>query len=398
MRKEEDMKKIILAMLLVLLVVMAVACGGETETTPAETTPAVTDGTTSGSEGEQNPPDPADTSSEAPESTEPPLYEEGINIMNGDPDYMAIEPWTFNSSFAVSFEDFHEALDFQWALVFRMMESVEGVYEQLISTIEDVEEGQDNFVINNQYKWVVEINKVDYPVQKFSVLNDTTSGWVRLGLGEEYEPAEGNNAYDIRLKIYDEETNELAFWAWMTNPELSGQEFKFNRPSADGKVADPNVNFDEVELFDSEHIIIISGPSGSVAESYPNLFDKDVRTKLCTDDVTTPVMFVINDTVTSFNLKSISIIGANDDDAYDSRIIKSFKLYGTNTEGEDAVWNLICDGKRDSVEAVNYQERNYELSKDSSYRFYKLEFVHDGTYQVGEIQLFAEKDSIILAK
>ena len=383
------MKKIILAMLLAALVLVTmVACGGET-TTAATTTEGNPTNTTVADTSEGTP----DTTTEGEETPEnPPLYEEGENILNGEGDFMAINPFTFNGMYPCAFENFHEALDFEWAVVINMTESVESVYEQLIGSDPTLEPGGDN-----QYKWVVEVNGTEYVVSKWSVQTGTTSGWVRMSLGANFEPAEGNNTYDIRLKIHDVDTNELIFWAWLTDPGICGGEFKFNRPSADGKVKDDSFNTSGFDLFDSDLITLVSGPEGSAAEGPANLFDKDIRTKLCTGNAD-PVIFTVSDNVVQFNLKAIGIIGANDDDAYDSRIIKSFKLYGANTNDENTTWDLVCTGERASVDAINYQERGYNCQKDSGYKFYKIEFVHEGVYQIGEIQLWAEKDSVIVNK
>ena len=392
-KKENTMKKIILVMLLAILVLTMVACGGETTTAPGTTD----EPSTTTTEPETTTTEPETTTSEEPVVENPPLYEEGENILNGNPDYMAIDPFTFNGVYPCSFEDFHEALDYEWAVVIRMSESTEMIYEQLIGSDPELEEGGDNWIINNQYKWIVVVNEKEYEVKKFSVQTGTTNGWVRLSLGAEFEPGEGNLKYDIRLKIYDTETDELTFWAWLTDPDLIGGDYMFNRPSADGMIVDPNVDLTKVEKFDSSYITIISGPEGNNAENYPNLFDKDIRTKLCSDKVETPIIFSIKDTVMQFNLQSISFVGANDDDPYDSRIVKAFKLYGATSDAEDAQWELLCDGSRASVDAINYQERNYDFQKDSStYRFYKIELVHEGTFQIGEIVLYAEKDSVVV--
>lgn len=400
------MKKLFAILLIAVLVLALVACGGDPETTTtteaagSSTTPDTTTTPDSdpvdpapgpGGEGEGGDVEGGDDD----EDDVPPHFEEGIDIMNGDSDFMAIDPF-WNSSYPCAFENHHSALNFNWALVIKMQESTESVYEQLIGMNPDMEEGTSNFVVFNQYDWIVEIDGVDHKIENFSVYNFGTSGYVRLDLGEDFTFAEGEHEYDISLKIVDAETGKLEFWAWFADP-LCGK-YPFTEPAPIEMVPDPTVG-EDVAVLPTGALVGVSGPAGFSSESYTNLFDGEVRKKLCSDDPATSIIFAISDDVLTYTIKSISIVGANDDESYTDRIVTSFKVYGADSGEENAAWDLLvtADGTKE-VTPVNYGEVNYAFTKDSTYRYYKIVLDRpEGTYQFSEVLLYAEKGSVTTA-
>ena len=130
-RKETHPMKKLLAILLVAVLALAlVACGTEPETTTSSTA-ADTNTTPDTSSSAADTSSTEDPSGEV-EPEDPPLFSEGIDILNGDYEYMAVEPFWYDGTWPCQFEDGHIQLDFNWALVFKMNETMEGVYEQLI--------------------------------------------------------------------------------------------------------------------------------------------------------------------------------------------------------------------------------------------------------------------------
>ena len=387
------MKKILLFAMVVLVLAAFVACGGTETTTPATTTQGDNTATTTTAADTTV----AETTTEDNSSiSAPSLYDQGENIMNGDPDYMAIDPF-WNGSFPIAFENHHADLDFHWALVIKMQESVESVYEQLIGTNPELEENSSNYVVNNQFVWNVVINGTTYVIDRLSIYTFITSGYVRMDLGEEFEPAEGTQKYDVSLKITDVDSGEIVFWAWFTDPVLIG-EFEFEKPAPDVMVPSGTVGENE-EALATGKLQGVSGPAGFSSETYTNLFDGEVRKKLCTDDVTTPIVFAITDDVVTFSITSFSIVGANDDSSYTDRVVKSFKLYGAASGDADrSTWELlldVTDSGETETEVKNYQEYNYKFEEASTYRYYILEVVREaGTYQIGDLVLYAEKGSV----
>lgn len=390
------MKKLIAILLVTLLAIVLVACTGTPETTTSgeggttTTAPVVT--TT-----------PEKTTTKEPEVTEAPRFSEGIDIMNGDFDYAAVNPFWYQSSWPAQFEDQHIALDFNWALVFTMQESPEGIYEQLIITDQEaVDAGLPNDQtgrVNDQYKWVVVIDGEEFEIKRFSLLNDIVSGYIRMDLGPDYQPHDEMHYYEIDLKIYDNETGALTYWAWFSDPTICGP-LEWEKPAPIVMIPDETVDLEEVEQLPVGALTGVSGAAGfNASETYVNLFDGTVRTKLCTNDVTTAIIFGINadKVLDGYTIKSFSIVGANDDAQYSSRVITKFKLYGAASGEENAAWDLLCDVDKteDFGDVVNYAERNYAFTKDSTYRYYKLEIEHaTDMYQISELLLYAQKGSI----
>ena len=390
------MKKLIAILLVALLAIVLVACGGNDTTTPATTTDGGTVTTTEGGNDTTT----EETTTEPEEDEDEPRFAEGIDIMNGDYEYMAVNPFWSQGMYPCAFEDQHIQLDFNWSLVFTMTETSEGVYEQLISTDTTLPEGTPNdqtWIVNDQYKWIVVIDGEEFEITRFSILNDVVSGYIRMDLGPDYQPHDELHEYEIDLKIYDKDTGELAFWAWFSDPNLCGK-YEFEKPAP--IVMAPAEKPEGVEALPTGALVGVSGAAGfNASETYVNLFDGMVRTKLCTNDVTTSIIFGISEDMVAngFNIKGFSIVGANDDEQYSSRIITNFKLSGATSGDDGAAWVTLVDQDwgDEPFTPVNYGEQYYAFSQDSSYRYYKLEITHaTDMYQISELLLYAETGSV----
>ncbi len=386
------MKKILLLVLAVLVLVALVACGGETTT---ETTTTQTPGTTEGpvvttTEGTGN------TDENPGDSDYTPLYSEGIDIMYGpDANWWAIDPYAYDGA-PVMFEDHHASLNYEWAMIISVTESVEGVYDILFPPMTNEETGEIERSPHPDLQWIVTIDGVEIQIVNFSnQYGDTSASYVRMGLGE-WEPVEGKHTYNISIRIVDINTGNIEFWANFADESMGGSGYTWDRPSKMGIVADPDVPT-SMEMLCGDGVNYlegISGPGSSGTETYTSLFDYNVNSKLCTGDLETAIVFAISDKVTAFEIKGMSLMGANDDDPYTSRVVKKFTLYGTNEEAADAAgdyWNRVYSYEEESPVAVNYGERFFEFSTASTYRYYMLVIENEDMYQFSEIIFYVTK-------
>ena len=409
------MKKLLIVAVVALLALALVACGGDDTatttaaattagdavvTTPAATTagtvittvPATDDATVITTTAPITGDDPVVTTvtlntTAAPSTGDDTTPTAGVDIMNGDYADMAINP-TWQGIDAIAFEDHHAALDFNVALVTLWQESENGIYETLFLTVED-DEGNQSFMVNEDYKFVVIINNERIEIERISLYHQVTYGYVRLDLGDwtwkNYTVNEdGTYDFDVRLEILDAFTDEVAYFAWFTDPEWNGI-FTFTPPQPIEMVVDPSRDPAHVAIPGTD-AIPTEGPVGFSNELYGNLFDDSVRTKLCTDDVTTPIVWKYNEAV---RVVSYSLVGANDDATYSDRIILSFKLYGS-TNGTS--WELIDEQNVDAPESpLNYQERNFKLTTAvEDYTYFKLEPIGASKYQMSGIILYTD--------
>ena len=399
------MKKILVLMMVVLLAVALVACGGDDTTTqkPQTTTAPKVDTTTAPKVDTTTAPKVDTTTAPGGDTTtapggevNKPLFEDGVDIMNGDYENAAINPFWNQSMWPCAFEDHHAVLNFHWSLVFVMQETENGIYEQLIYTDPDAAPdapAEQTGFINDEYKWVVSIDGTDYEITNFSFINNRTSGFIRMDLGENYKhPDEEVHDYNIVLKILNAEDNSLAFWAWFTDPNLCGP-YTYEKPAPVIMVDDPNRPASH-KAIPQDSLVAIAGPQGFVAtELYGNLFDGQVRSKLCTEDIDTPIEFMIKDGAKT--VVSYSIVGANDDEGVfaagePNRFLTNFVLYGSN-DGQS--WIEIDSRNIDpaTFEIKNYGEKNYQLSSAVTYQYFKLEVDHPTSmFQCSEIVLYTE--------
>ena len=391
------MKKLLLFVLVALVMVALVACGETTTATTTTTTP-----TTGGN--------PTTESSTAPgSSTEDPvvggdyepLYNEGIDIMYGsDPDWWAINAIAYNG-YGVMFEDHHASLNYEWAMLIEIIESMEPVYDYLFPVITTTD-AEGNEVSERQpnplYDFIVTIDGKDIPITLWSnAYGETSASYIRMALGD-WEPVDGPHNYKISMRVVEKASGSILFWANWADENTGKGGYQWDRPTKLGYVED--VNFaqpDDVEMVaqsGKNYFEGVSGPNGSSAENYEKLFDGDVNTKLC-DGSEYKVVFKARAELSYNPIQGIAIVGANDDASYNDRIIKSFKLYGSN-EGSDSAadyWTLITEETYEPTGTDNFSYRYFGIEDNNAkYDYYMIEFVHEGTYQVGEILIYVGKD------
>jgi len=390
------MKKILLFVLVALVLVALVACG---ETTTATTT-TNTPGSTSGQPGGSTPgSDEGNTPGGEVDPDYKPLYNQGIDIFYGpDPNWWAIDPYAFDQQ-PVMFEDHHQSLDYEWAMIFRITESAEMVYDDLFPALTDEETGTTERKPNPLYQWTIKIDDTEIPITKWAnAYGDTTCDYARVGLGD-WKPVEGEHTYKISIKITLAGSEEIVYWANLADENFGGG-YYWNRPAKMGIVADPTVP-NSVEMLagsDKNYLEGLAGPGTSGTETYVSLFDYNVNSKLCTNDSATAIVFMVSEKVTDFTIKGMSIMGANDDDPYTGRVPKKFALYGTNEAAADPAadyWKPVLSVDEETVPAVNYGERYFDLTTESSYRYYMLVLDEsadeDTTYQFSEIIFYVTK-------
>ena len=400
------MKKIIaLFVVLLALCVVFAACGddptttaGKDSTDPAGTTPEDPAGTTPEDPTGTTPEDPAGTTPEDPTGTTPEdptgtttedpgddqPEPEGIDIYNGDEDYLALTNWA-SGMYPVAFENSHAELNFQPAAVINFKETIGGVYEELIWTDEN------GATVNPSYTWKLTINDVEYTITKFSIYNNTSSGYVRMGLGDDFEYAEPADPdhpeygaeYTMYLEILDS-SGKVAFYADFS---IYGP-ISIVTPATVEMVADPDRN-PAHELI--EGVAAISGPSGMNFEGFENIADNDIRSKLCTSDAATPIVFSFS---TRTPVVSYSLVNANDNESYTDRTPMAWTLEGSNDQSSwtivDTV-DLAAEGVEQAAESTNYLERNFVLDNAAEYSYYKLTITSShGTLQIAEVFFYTE--------
>lgn len=401
------MKKLLVLLFAVLVMVALVACGDtETSGTPGTSATPTTSTNTSSSNGTSTTTAPTvttgntvTTTTPTPVSTTTPTTtaprHAGMDILNGDFDNMAINPsWntTEMSINACAFENHHAVLDFRWSLVVNFLSTPAGVFEELVLTDPDAANPEDNatnWMMHDIYEWVVIIDGVEHKITNFSCLNDQTSGFVRMDLGD-WTPSEeidedGYHAYDIELIIYEAGTQQVAFWAYLTDPEMNGPYF-FKEPEPIVMVEDPNR--------DPSHVAIPvtqmspqSGPAGFASETYDLLFDGRPNSKLCTTNLIDPTIVKFD---TTKHIVSYSLVNANDDESYPERTPVQWKLSGSN---DGNTWIEIDTQNLTETNHTNYAERNFKLSEGVDYMYIKFEnAAATDRYQLADIIFYTTAD------
>ena len=109
--------------------------------------------------------------------------------------------------------------------------------------------------------------------------------------------------------------------------------------------------------------------------------------KLCTNDLTTPIIWRYNEAKT---VVSYSLVGARDDKSYPSRVLTKWKLYGS---ADGNKWILLDEQNLSgNEEVVNYGERNFILSAPAEYAYFKLEPVDASKYQMSGLILYTKAE------
>ena len=394
------MKKLLIVLLVAVLALALVACGGNTETTPdegADTTPAGT--TTKDNGGDVTPPadstpdnggdvtPPADSSTEDNGGNDVPEYYDLIL----DPEFMALNA-AWNSVDFYTFEDFHGALDNHIAMVLQFND-VAGVWTDLF--LDTTTEGATPYP-NDEYDWVVTLDGKDYPVDRFSLFNNGTSGYARCDLGAEIKWSDfewdenDQHAFKAELKIYDS-SKTLYYYADLN---YYGDTY-FTKPEEMVMVADPDRPSNTVQISVGQ-LEAISGPDAGNGEGFQKLFDGKVGTKICTgnDNDDGAVVVKIN---ANYTVVGISIVNANDNKGYGGRTLLAFDIYGSNDAEE---WTSVYTATGVDAEGTaldkglyntNFGENYYAFEIGAEYSYYKL-VPHNGeTWQASELMFWTEE-------
>ncbi len=387
-----SMKKILLFVLAALVLVSLVACGGETTT---ETTTTQTPGTTAAPDNGDN----VTTDGGSNDDTPPTQEEEGINIISGELEYMAINAFRMGGGVrAGTFENWHTGDD--WYYVFGIDDVEAMINEQLFEY--DLE--SDRVFPWSDFKWILVIDDEAIEITEFYCVARTGFNWVRCKMPESWTFKEDGHAYDIKVQICDAADDTVVYYAWLTDPDLAGP-YEFSLPTPTAMVADPNggADLEKEVLLSNGQVVALGGPVGSAtSELYPNVFDDSFDTKLCTRDMTQNLVFQIADDVwkETIQVTSFSIVGANDDAKHTDRVLSKFRIEGAYDSGdEDADWQTVLeiDKSDDFGDVVNYGERHYELDEAVNYKYYRLIVLGSDDsakeiYQLSEILVYISQD------
>ena len=130
-------------------------------------------------------------------------------------------------------------------------------------------------------------------------------------------------------------------------------------------------------------------PEGYDNESYANLFDGN-NSKWCCEFDSEEGAYVIFKASKAGIPVGYTITTGNDNEKYNGRNPKSWKLYGNNTGSDDA-WELIDEVNKDKVlQDKNYTSYNFDCKCSTSYQYFKWEIsaIRRGSLlQVGEFEL-----------
>ena len=396
------MKKLLIVMLVALLAFALVACGGETATTTQDTATTTAPTTTVAGTPETTKAPVVDETTVAPVTTTPkttpalPTYE-GIDLLN-EIGYMAIGEM---GGHFFAFEDFHASLDNNVALVIVMNEEG-GVYNDLFIIDAENDNSNTNWEPNYDYTWVVTIEGRQWEISRFSLFNNTTSGWVRIDLGPDFKWSlfeyDAKNQYtykQVRIDIYDAEKN-VVYFADLTSEDLWGP-YTHTKPDEKVMVVD-STKPSNVVAVDQSLASPLSGPDSGNGEDFRKFFDGKVETKICTGDNGEDKAITVKYAET-LNIVGFSIVNANDNTPSTGRTIVAFKLYGSAT-GEDGTWQeiYVADGLNADGSSIdkapisaNYLERYYALDNVASYQYFKFVAENGELWQASELLFYQEQ-------
>ena len=385
------MRKILVCLLLVLLTVALIACGGNGDTTTTEPATTTTEpATTTTPAPSQDETTPADSTPATP-------ADGPIDIMNNiaNPEYNTVK-YDYDGIKAFTFEDFHVDLDYNIALVIIMNECDACLYEEFFYTL--AEDDNSQYEINPSYKWEVVIDGEAIAIERITLANYKTHGWVRFDLGSDfkfsnYEYDEDDVHYfDVKINIYDA-SNDLAYFAYLTDPNYNGP-YEHVKPAPIEMVADPNRPQNVEALEPNRDFTPISGATVSNGEVFENMFDGTVRTKYCTGKNGIEGGMIVRIDTPSTEIIGLSFVNANDNDTYNGRTLVSFDIY-VSDDGEN--WGepvITVDGSditdRSSI-SKNYLERYYALDKAITGPFIMIVANNNDTFQISEMIFYVEK-------
>ncbi|MBQ7364823.1 MAG: discoidin domain-containing protein [Clostridia bacterium] len=391
------MKKLLIVLLVALLTLALVACGGDTDTTDTKTTtdpvvtttvPAEGGDDTTPAEGDETT---APTTTGAPETTEPET--EGEDLIY---DYDCMDMLDSSAMSFMMFEDFHVDLDYNVALVVKMNANG-GLYSEFFITLMDEETGEPTgeYMINDAYSHQIILDGKTFDISRITLANYTDSGWIRFDLGadftfEDYEYDEdGYHYYTAIWNVLDDE-GKVAYFANLTEYNVDGK-YPHLKPQKKELVPDPDVPAG-VEKVPNSGITLIDAPTVTNGETAENLFDDDVSTKLCTGDNGKEHAIVVG-FASPQSIIGLSFVNGNDNDPYHSRTLVDFEVYvsedGNNwNEAPDFV-STAPEGLDKSTISGNYTENYYDFGKTLTGSYIMIVANNGDTYQMSELIFYA---------
>ena len=397
------MKKLLCFTLVVLALLTAfAACGNSDETTaknttespnvtttpvettvnPSETTTAKTpDETTVKTPDETTVKTPDETTAEAPEDTTEPVETDSTTAKTPeDTTEQTPEPETPTGKNllegdilgALGIEDHHGSTDYHPTLVFYIYGDATTYTDMRGNEFTDA----DAFV-NSKYTWKLTVNGKTFTPAKMSIFDGGDWGYFRadLGAADTYDAVNGIITFTISLRIVDTATNEVAYYADFPNLVYSVTGIFADESKPEGLTAVSGVTG-------------VSGPNAGGDEGFEKLFDNNGKTKLCTDDNSTPIIANLGGAKT---LKGISLVNANDNAGSTGRTVIAFEVWvsenGTDW-GTAAAFATTGEGVNKADVSANYQERYYGFDTAITATYVKLVINNGEMYQMSEVIFF----------
>jgi len=123
----------------------------------------------------------------------------------------------------------------------------------------------------------------------------------------------------------------------------------------------------------------ITGCTGaSDSENYDKLVDGDNSTKYCVTEFPNKTVYAVIEASQPVKLTGYTLVTGNDNAEYTGRNPKDWTVYGCNDAdeyGESENWEVIQSITEDTVlQDKNNTSYNFEVSSETKYRYFKLEF------------------------
>jgi len=387
------MKKLLIVMVVALLALALVACGGEEATTTkgddAVTTPAVT--TPKATEPTTTTPKAPVTTTVAPETTKAPETTPAVTTpavttpavttpevtTSAAPKFEYTVPEDVIDMNAVegliymyAIEDHHDALDRHPAFVVCLDAADGGSYYQDVRG--EVPADADNWS-NPKYTWVIKVNGEEIIPAKASIYDGETWGYFRLDLGPN-EKYDGVFNFAIEVYIVDNETKKAVYYGDFGSINYG---FILDEDKPEG-----------VTAIAPEKITVEAGPDMGGDEGVEKAFDGKFNTKVCTGDNDTAIVVKLDAATT---LKGIGLCNANDNESSNGRTVLAFEVYvsADGTTWGDAVYTATGEGLDKADYSTNFMEMFYGFETPVEATYVKVVIDNGEMYQLSEIFLYA---------
>jgi len=389
------MKKLLIVMVVALLALALVACGGEEATTTkgddAVTTPAVT--TPKATEPTTTTPKAPVTTTVAPETTKAPETTPEVTTpvvttpavttpatttpatssepsTPGTPEVEAIDLIAAGAG-SIAIEDHHASHDNNLVLAFSLPAG--NAWNTLFGAGTPASENG-NWNLNEGYTIEVMVNGTLVANNRFSYYgfktdDVVTNGYFRFELGA-FDDLTTNGVsctLEVTFTLKNANGNALVTGDFGTlKYGTLVYEADTDNPGKDALVVTP-----------------VSGPDFNGGEGTPKMFDNKTTTKLCTDD-RTPVIFTVGEAKA---LGGLSILTANDNQTYTGRIVSGFTLYGANS-ADATEWTTVLEVTETGMANVNFVEYYYAIENATAFSHYKIVFEGTNMFQFSELWVY----------